>query len=1347
MTSQSLLQPYIPFFVLDCQPNDNSLCFNDLICYQDTCHRPKHPKQSCDENDDCSSLACVAGVCELRFGLGYPCDDPQDCSLGLSIDCSNGVCGGNGANCSLNDDALCRAGLVCINSACSAVAALGDNCEDDTDCSSGRCISDVCSEAANLGEPCDSNTDCGGLLMCSTSQSICGGDQAPCSQNRNDLCVSSLVCVAGYCSSQLQNGQPCTENDDCASRACITGVCSNAGLVGDTCDPYDSQDCAGNIECADTVCGGLDAACGGNDDTLCNGAFVCINGRCSTLSTLNGDCDASNSDCAGPYVCVHDKCVNPSPASGNCDVTDGNTDCAEPLTCALSGICGGVGSDCGYNDDSLCATSNGLVCVQGSCQRPKSNGGSCDENDDCRNVCIFGVCDTVSRIGEQCDASNDCENGVTCGSQLCGGEGATCDNNEDHWCQNSLVCLPGGMCGAPLSASASCDENGDCSSPLTCIESHCTSKSNIGGECDVNDDSDCATLGVTCSPEAVCGGEGAKCIDNQDSLCTSPFFCINGICAPPLENGASCEENHDCLNTCISGVCAQPASIGQSCDAGDPTDCENEFSCGDESQPICGGSGSVCNTATSNENDDALCTAPLVCVDFVCRGKVENGGNCDTNSDCVSLVCVADVCQKPGSLGDACDSDEGAKDCQSPLVCSPIDGRCGGDNAMCSNNNDSLCFNGRSCIAGHCSFPAINGHACDTANSECSSGHCIRSVCASASSIGENCDVGDDSDCASSVGCGPDGRCGSQGSFGCGNNDDQCLNGLVCSFNQCVDRLPNGDACDGDNADCIQQCVSNSCQEASAVGGYCDVGDNTDCIPSIFCGSNGVCGGIFSDCNANNDEACDEGLRCVFGKCQAPISAGESCDNDNDDCQEGLTCVHGKCVHPSRVGDECDDASDCEGATVDCSPVDGRCGGESATCPLNDDAHCIPNMHCIMGECDSLVNRGGDCAENKDCASSVCVFGSCTIKSSVSRSCDETADCMSPLACSNFDEICGGSGAVCLDNNDANCAGNYRCVNGTCAILQSTGSPCVENLDCASSVCIAQTCRSQPSERGGPCDVGQKSDCDNGLDCGQDSLCGGNLAVCNYNQDFYCTEELVCIQGHCNSQQPTGSSCSETADCQDRCIDNVCALPSGPGGRCQDLYDCQHGLDCSRGICGGPGAHCTATSQCQSQLMCLQETCSDPFPVDHDCLNNTDCRTSSCIANVCRVPQQPGGSCDAGDSADCEGNFGCGLLDARCGGNGALCPANNDQLCLSELVCVSGVCSTERDNGERCEEDADCVSFSCSADGWCHATNAVGSTCQNDQYCVNSHCSERICGGLGAQVCSSSMRFVSSQHY
>ena len=466
--------------------------------------------------------------------------------------------------------------------------------------------------------------------------------------------------------------------------------------------------------------------------------------------------------------------------------------------------------------------------------------------------------------------------------------------------------------------------------------------------------------------------------------------------------------------------------------------------------------------------------------------------------------------------------------------------------------------------------------------------------------------------------------------------------------------------------------LSDTCQSPSAVSGAC--GESDDCAGSVECGTDNVCGGTNAACTLNNDSLCDPLLVCNSntGTCLPPQVTSGPCD-ENADCTAGVECGTnnvcggtdaacpgnndnlcdpaivcnsntGTCLAPQMPSGPCDETSDCV-ASVECG-TDNLCGGTDALCSGNDDNLCDPSLVCNSNT------------------------GTCLAPQMTSGPCDETPDCVASVECGS-DNVCGGTDALCLVNDDNLCNAPLVCNSntGTCLVPQLTSGPCDENADCAGSVecgsdnvcggmnaactlnddnlCdLSLVCNSNtgtclaPQMASGPCD--ENADCTAGIECGTDYVCGGTDASCPANNDNLCDPSLVCNSniGTCLDLQLTGGPCDETADCA-------------------GSVEC--GTD---NACGGMNAACTGNndSLCDPSLVCNSNT------------------------GTCAAPQETSGPCD--ESADCSVNIGCS--ENACGGIG------ENSYCYPQY----GSSRTSFSVGAACALDAYCINF-CGVDGAC----------------------------------------------
>jgi hypothetical protein len=157
--------------------------------------------------------------------------------------------------------------------------------------------------------------------------------------------------------------------------------------------------CRSSLECADgLVCwgatpkvegicappGATGASCGRTDDAL--------------ATSLRASGDERHPECTG--FCRQGRCAARVASGGSC-TTSGQ--CAPDAHCAagtcVAGPQPGVGEDC-----KATACDDGLACVDGRCEAPRSAGESCSHPADCAATCLPPGSDAKRVCGMQCDA-------------------------------------------------------------------------------------------------------------------------------------------------------------------------------------------------------------------------------------------------------------------------------------------------------------------------------------------------------------------------------------------------------------------------------------------------------------------------------------------------------------------------------------------------------------------------------------------------------------------------------------------------------------------------------------------------------------------------------------------------------------------------------------------------------------------------------------------------------------------------------------------------------------------------------------------------------------------------------
>jgi hypothetical protein len=203
--------------------------------------------------------------------------------------------------------------------------------------------------------------------------------------------------------------------------------------------------------------------------------------------------------------------------------------------------------------------------------------GSCGSTENCPNdptPCYQNFwCDSTTHT---CKAGVGL--GAACGPQPDGGGSIACASN--FWCSQVFLdkpgtCLASGEAGAPCN-DLGCQPGLHCAGyvPLGSDAGlgACTGPSPGGGPCRVP--SDCQGDGGAYCGNGTCGGglgPGASC--NQDTDCQSGLTCASHICAHGAFPGDSCDAGTTAcvLSLCKSGVCVDHAKVGQACTTN--TDC------------------------------------------------------------------------------------------------------------------------------------------------------------------------------------------------------------------------------------------------------------------------------------------------------------------------------------------------------------------------------------------------------------------------------------------------------------------------------------------------------------------------------------------------------------------------------------------------------------------------------------------------------------------------------------------------------------------------------------------------------------------------------------------------------
>jgi hypothetical protein len=182
------------------------------------------------------------------------------------------------------------------------------------------------------------------------------------------------------------------------------------------------------------------------------------------------------------------------------------------------------------------------------------------------------------------------------------------------------------------------------------------------------------------------------------------------------------------------------------------------------------------------------------------------------------------------------------------------------------------------------------------------------------------------------------------------------------------------------------------------------------------------------------------------------------------------------------------------------------CIGEGGSC---ETSACCSGLFCsnvisvyLPGTCTAPLADGEFCTDDGQCANGLCIDSFCRAE-----------------VCLGYDEECYNSEVECCDGTlclrDWSAYGLARC-----AYPQADGAFCMENVECASAICVDNVCRSECSAAEGFC-------------YGEVVCCPG--LFCDLDENAYGV-------GHCIESLASGEFCQSDQECTSgACEDNLCA--------------------------------------------------------------------------------------------------------------------------------------------------------------------------------------------------------------
>ena len=478
-----------------------------------------------------------------------------------------------------------------------------DICTDDA-CVAGQCQNTNTSAACDDGRACSTNDHCQDGVCAGETTMDCD-DQNPCT---TDTCDDNQGCVHINNTAGCEDGDLCTESDECVDGSCVpgtardcssyddqcvTGVCDgNTGdcttepkANGEACD--DGQACSTNDHCSNGVCIG--------DSLLdCDDANICTEDSCddtlgcvhsynqapcddTSACTENDTCDqgvcaGSQLDCDDNNTCTTDTCDTQTGCANtnNTDPCEDGDDCTVGDTCLDGSWLAGGARNSDHSEVFTHPTSGpGQGCVNANNTDPCDDGNDCTDGD----VCLNGACQ--SGTGMDCDDSNPCTNDLCNTASGCYYEFNTDACDDSDACTMNDVCADGSCSGEPLDAdgdtfiAVGCPNGDDCNDSVDTINPGVFEGPAGSGICDDTIDNDCD--GDTDLADATCGqcnGDG-DCDDNN--VCNGAETCLSNNCQPGTS--LDCNDNQPCTDdTC-------DAASGCDNTPDDTNTCSDNYTC------------------------------------------------------------------------------------------------------------------------------------------------------------------------------------------------------------------------------------------------------------------------------------------------------------------------------------------------------------------------------------------------------------------------------------------------------------------------------------------------------------------------------------------------------------------------------------------------------------------------------------------------------------------------------------------------------------------------------------------------------------------------------------------------
>ncbi|RJO66724.1 MAG: choice-of-anchor D domain-containing protein [Myxococcales bacterium] len=639
---------------------DPNVCTKNDYCQAGQC--VSGPLDTCDDENPCTTDACVTGVgCRNTARTGN-CEDGDPCTTGEYCDyegfvykctggtrtdcdddnpCTEDTCGETG-NClhapqsgptaECTDNNVCTLNDACLDGECVIGAGGIQDCNDGNVCTTDSCHPTQSCQRVNNTETCDDGSPCtagdrcnmgtcrpGSAKTCDDGNSCttdnCDPEAAEgeecvstpkmdgttCSDS--DPCTTGDRCLDGVC--EPTGGQSCIDDNECTIDGCDDQGCTHVADIGAECE--DGNPCTTGDTCnAGKTCqaGPTPLLCPEESDPTPAKDVACRNYYCQSnvgckWTAKTGPCDDGNPCTLGDY-CSSGSCL----AGLTANVCSDDNPCTDDSCDPASG-CAHVNNAAACSDGNPCTT--GDVCAGGGCA-PGAGALDCEDGNQCTtDTCAAGVgCQHASRSGQSCDDGNPCTTGETCA-------GTTCQGGQSTVCNDGNPCTDDSC--NPASGCVSTNDNSNfCSDGSECTTDHCVGGVCVGDPVACSDGNVCTT--DTCNPSGGCQYANNILSCDDGKYCTISDTCHNGSCSQTTPR--------------ICGVVTEPQCQQATCD---------------EANDRC---------VTGNINQGLACNDPLYCtVNETCNNGACTGG---TARDCSHLngQCKVGVCTESGGGSGAC---------------------------------------------------------------------------------------------------------------------------------------------------------------------------------------------------------------------------------------------------------------------------------------------------------------------------------------------------------------------------------------------------------------------------------------------------------------------------------------------------------------------------------------------------------------------------------------------------------------------------------------------------------------------------------------------------------------------